>query len=1825
MKPKRYNIRGRIYEIPEEKSGAFLAANPNAAEVKNYNLNGREYEIPIDKIDAFENSMGLKKKVGGEGASISSTPSVSEAQSTSNNTQGVQPSVNSGNTEIDAAINAYHPKSQLEGEAAMMQENAAKAQQMHLQEKEKGKQKLTQAAENTAKVYFENNPLQLSLSNKPNSKKFSLGNDDEDKFSLAALQKMTPFQRKVGELLNAHDQGKLTTYTDTEGKEKLAYPEGALGNFVGGFKDSWNALGEDRKLLNASKEEKLKLLNEHKADNQYLPTKPNQESISYGVGASGLPISKAALAGLVGATASAAVPEVSGFSTAGLPLLMAWGFSAPDMAEHSQAAALKQYYNRAKQENPNISDDEALKMAEHASLGAYASGLAEGTAMNMIGAGSIPKAAGQGFWNALGQFAKNQPKAVLEMGGISAGGAAVKDIGAKISGFDVKDIETLRNQFESGKSGATMQLAFSIAHGLIAVPKFVKAQANKVLENIDPSSLHELQQKAIQDGTLTEDQVNNANKNLNDFKQAGTKMISTGDTEKDAVIQGLIQKKGQLEKMKSNLDVSEHASIDNSIENLDKRIELAKNSDEPIKHAETDDLLGGKHFETKKFDQLSSKQKEGVIVPEDYGKIDTEELPTKEGEEKKYKAKATVTEKKGGFELSHEIDTGDKTYSDKTDAKNAAQKALAQHFYENKMDEHLKPENVSVTYPKETGKKTEGENVTVIKPKREEGKSGITIIKPEENISNVEEKAKTEKPIEQGLAGRTTTNEPVGSEESGVTKTIPNQDIQSQQENIGGQNASTIREDTGRVPTQGSISQESENSSGENIQRGTTETQQEPSEVEQQTGEIGGGNIGGKGKVGIHVQYPKTQLSHQGIEKIGTEHEFEPTNEYQRSSVLKWNKEADNMIADGINPKSIIEKAKTENGISPAERVVLTRYAAELQDRLRKMNIDHADYDRTLSELNDVANSAAFVNSKSGAALGAIAHIKTLPEGSFGDFMITELNANNGAPLTKKQKEVATKDFLENQKAVNKEVEVTDKYADKAAEMKADAEIKKQAKATKKTKKTHDDFVKERTTAKDKIKAAKEAHEAKLKEQGIQQMGASPFVLTKEMIAPIKDLVGSYVEEGATKLAEITKQVYDDIKDLLPEITERHIHDIIAGEYNEKKQTKSEVAITKENLRIEAAAINKLERLINGTQPKTEKEKIKRNQEIEDLKNKIKDFKKEEDESQKFYGESDTKEKRIQAKEDELQRLKDRKEKEPKESVKKEISEREQKLNEEIKAERKAFNQEKSEASKFYTEPKSAEQSALETLKKKNENETARLQGKINKGDFEPDVKKIPLLEQKELKEKFPTLYKETIAAKDARIKKQHEISLRRAKQMYENRTDAQKAWDILAKTSNVPRTLMASMDFSAPLRQGVIATIAHPKMAAQAFKFMLQAAGDEKLYNRWIEDVHKTPLWEWADKSKLGVTDPNALKLQEAEEAYLGANYAEQIPGAGKLIKGSERAYIGYLNKLRWDLFKMYAERFVDQGKTYENNPELYKSLSSYINAMTGRGNMSEAMEKFAPALNTVLFAPRLIASRLNALGLTDLPYLTQQGVRYAIKGATLGHYDPHWDLNYGFYRKLPKELRVDAAKDMLKFVATGLTTLALAKAASKALGGNIEIEYDPRSSDFGKIKVGNTRWDIWGGFQPYARLLTQIVSGQYKSTGDKKVRELDAKGAFGRTEGSQLGTFTRGKLSPILSTIWDVASRETISGDKVNRTFDVPFLNNTPNGQITLTEEIGKNLVPLIFQDVVSAMKDQGVKGLFTAGIPSVLGAGVQTYEPKPHKSKSSSHHSGKTIIYK
>lgn len=484
-------------------------------------------------------------------------------------------------------------------------------------------------------------------------------------------------------------------------------------------------------------------------------------------------------------------------------------------------------------------------------------------------------------------------------------------------------------------------------------------------------------------------------------------------------------------------------------------------------------------------------------------------------------------------------------------------------------------------------------------------------------------------------------------------------------------------------------------------------------------------------------------------------------------------------------------------------------------------------------------------------------------------------------------------------------------------------------------------------------------------------------------------------------------------------------------------------------------------------------------------------------------------------------------------------------------------------------------ETALEGLKTRIRKQIIETQKKLDNNDYSKKVSETVELddEARKLQDQY------------RKIKYEFDVAL--AKDELNSRTRGERLRDLMIEIWNIPRALMATADLSAPLRQGILPTISNPIMAKRAFVEMLKQWNSEERADRWLADLKDSPGYQLMQEAGLYIADKTNPSITAKEEDFQ-TNLAEKLPIVGKgfklsdagvlegtkvgdikfgevnlggkkvgnfeLIGRSERAYVSYLNKMRADLFSRGVDVLQNQGMSYASHPKAFEALATYINASTGRGNLG-ALERAAPVLNAVFFSPRLMASRIQLL------------TNFA---------------NPSFYKNTPKAVRNMYFKDMAKFISFGLGVLALAGMAGA------DTEDDPRSPDFGKIKKGNTRWDIWGGFQQFVRYFSQIALGEKKSSASGRITPLDGTGYNKETRLTTLMDLGRSKLAPVPAFIINYLAGSNMVGDKFNATKDLQNM-----------------AYPLVWQGIYDSYKQDGALfAVGATGVPSMLGVGVQTY---------------------
>jgi hypothetical protein len=169
------------------------------------------------------------------------------------------------------------------------------------------------------------------------------------------------------------------------------------------------------------------------------------------------------------------------------------------------------------------------------------------------------------------------------------------------------------------------------------------------------------------------------------------------------------------------------------------------------------------------------------------------------------------------------------------------------------------------------------------------------------------------------------------------------------------------------------------------------------------------------------------------------------------------------------------------------------------------------------------------------------------------------------------------------------------------------------------------------------------------------------------------------------------------------------------------------------------------------------------------------------------------------------------------------------------------------------------------------------------------------------------------------------------------------------------------------------------------------------------------------------------------------------------------------------------------------------------------------------------------------------------------------------------------------ESAKQIAAFVSFGLTVLGTLK---MALGDKVQIELDPRSSDVGKVKIGNTRIDPLGGFQQYLRFAVQMITEQRKTTTTGGIVPI-------KDRLDLLENFWTSKTAPVFSMALDLLRGKDYRGQPMDLT-----------SKEGISTQAFNRLVPIGIQDFMDAFNDAGIGMALGAGAGTFFGMGASTY---------------------
>jgi|TARA_Y100000296_G_C5180124_1_gene264337 hypothetical protein len=516
-----------------------------------------------------------------------------------------------------------------------------------------------------------------------------------------------------------------------------------------------------------------------------------------------------------------------------------------------------------------------------------------------------------------------------------------------------------------------------------------------------------------------------------------------------------------------------------------------------------------------------------------------------------------------------------------------------------------------------------------------------------------------------------------------------------------------------------------------------------------------------------------------------------------------------------------------------------------------------------------------------------------------------------------------------------------------------------------------------------------------------------------------------------------------------------------------------------------------------------------------------------------------------------------------------------------LRAKQKAL---KEELSKMREESGMLEKQQIERRKKAVEKRLKQLQEKRKNKDYSKKERK-PLPEDAELRE----LQRQYRKEKELYDKEAYAEELR-------NMHPAKKLWKQFVNLLGLQRVLLATGEFSFVFLQNAVPTVnmalRNPVKLANIIAKTVKSYSNTK-YEQDYAKMENSDLYDLAVEMRLALTRTN-YKLEAKEEAF----QSDMVTSAFKLLgqsldfdgkkkltlfdtvakvlgistKDKQRYSIGeqvenanpfaamerftstYGNHIKMDLFAKGVRKLEAEGKNPIDHKEDYKRLSNAINTLTGRASLGR-FDSISPELNALFFSVRFATSTFNKL-------------------------NPFW---YGVVLRdsenpgKPSVAQKMAISQMITYVAT--TTAFIL--AVQALGGEddegeniVQIETNPTSSDFGKLKIGNIRFDPWGGHMPWVNLISRMVSGEMKKSNGKTVNLGEGDND---TKFDKMVDFAVGKANPTVATgIRFLRASEEIDGVKRDKY----------GNEVSIEAEL-KKMYPIYWQGIQEVIKENPEKG--------------------------------------
>lgn len=361
-------------------------------------------------------------------------------------------------------------------------------------------------------------------------------------------------------------------------------------------------------------------------------------------------------------------------------------------------------------------------------------------------------------------------------------------------------------------------------------------------------------------------------------------------------------------------------------------------------------------------------------------------------------------------------------------------------------------------------------------------------------------------------------------------------------------------------------------------------------------------------------------------------------------------------------------------------------------------------------------------------------------------------------------------------------------------------------------------------------------------------------------------------------------------------------------------------------------------------------------------------------------------------------------------------------------------------------------------------------------------------------------------------------------------------------------------------------------KAAGKGWKEGLNAWKDIVKANSEEERTNKIRIMEGLLMVRPNSLNGNYARLGVAvgmqEEAF-PESIAAKAPVIKNIFIASEKGFNIAIQTARAEITDALIDMANgDVGMLKEQN------AGQFVNELTGRGKLPFNNPNTERAINALLFAPRYLASRIAQI--YNIKYAGRWGLN-AIAGRETGTID---------------KMRAKASMAQLALFAVLIPAI---KGILRAMDDDDQhgddywerffSAYEMRTSDFGKIVLGDTRIDVSAGLDGLITLAARVVSGKTVSVSGVK-RDKDWSDV--------IGAFSEGKLSPAARLVMD-AWRYVTEEDPKNFMYQ----------PITARGLLSDALLPISIENLTELTIPTENRTAQVAGIVAdIVGLGANTY---------------------